>query len=81
MNCWREPTDIDGFDGVIVMEVNVGWVTFSCVVPVTDPDVALIVVEPTETPDASPVADTVATEVNDEAQVTVLVKSLLLPSL
>src|SRR5262245_15474196 len=54
--------------------------TVSVVLPLTDPEVAEIVVVPPATPVASPDALTVATDGVDEAQVTCAVRSCVVPS-
>jgi hypothetical protein len=62
------------------MEVRtVGW-TVSVVLPVTEPDVAEIVVEPRASAVASPPASIDATVASDEDQVTVAVMSFVLLS-
>jgi hypothetical protein len=50
-------------------------------VSVKDPKVAVTVVEPAATVATNPLLSTVATEVDEELQVTPLDKSALLPSL
>lgn len=62
------------------MEVRtVGWIV-SVVLPVTEPDVAEIVVEPRASAVASPPASIDATVASDEDQVTVAVMSFVLLS-
>jgi hypothetical protein len=58
---------------------TVGW-TVSVVLPVTDPDVAKIVVEPRASAVASPLPSIDATVASDEDQVTVAVMSFVLLS-
>lgn len=69
----------EGLAGVTAIEVSV-TATASVVVPLTAPDVAVIVVLPAATPVASPVLLIVATAVTDELHVA-FVKACLLPSL
>lgn len=59
---------------------GVAGVTVSVVEPTIAPDVAVMVVVPTPTAVASPAALIVAAEEEDEAQIAVLVKSCVLPS-
>lgn len=68
-------------DGVIAIEAKVGWVTVNTVEPLTDPEDAIIVVVPTAIALASPEAEIVAVAADDEPQVALLLKSLVLPSL
>ena len=49
--------------------------------PFTEPEVAVMVVEPSATAVTSPGAETVATAGAEELQLAVLVKSFVLPSL
>jgi hypothetical protein len=67
------------FAGVTAIDTSVAAVTVSEAVPLTDPDVAVIVVVPALTPAASPPELMLATEVDDELQVTD-VNSCVLPS-
>ncbi len=46
VNCWVNPFATDGLAGVTAMEDNTGAVTVSVVAPLTEPDVAVIVLEP-----------------------------------
>ena len=55
-------------------------VTLSVVVPLTDPEVAAIVLTPAATPVASPVAVMVATLLAEEDQVAADPRALVLPS-
>lgn len=64
-----------------MIEVSEAEATFTSVDPLTGPDVAVTVVDPTATPFTSPVEDTVAKLGADELHVAVLVRSLVLPSL
>ncbi len=81
MYCWVLPFTIEAFVGVTAIDTNVGGVTVSPVVPVTDPEVAWIVVLPVFTPVAKPVPLIVATVVLLELHVTTLVRFCVLPSL
>lgn len=74
MNCCVKPAATEGLAGVTAMEVRVGTFTVSTVVPVTLPNLALIVVVPPPTGVANPAAEIVATVVVCEAQITWLVK-------
>ena len=66
--------------GVTASESRAGAATVKEVLPVTPADEALMVAVPRFAALASPDALTVATEVSDEAHVTVVVRSLELPS-
>lgn len=57
------------FAGVTDTETRVAAVTVSDAVPLTEPEVALIVVVPAPVVRANPVESTVTTEVADEDQV------------
>lgn len=78
-NCLVVPTAMLEFAGVTAIETSVAAVTVSEAVPLTDPDVAVIVVEPAATPVALPLTSIVAAEVADELHVTE-VSSWKLPS-
>ncbi len=80
VNCWVSPLAIDGFAGVTAMDTRVAAVTVSVVVPLTLPDVALMVEVPVATAVASPPAVMVATLVVAELHVAVLVRSCWLES-
>jgi hypothetical protein len=80
VNCWVVPFGIDWLIGVTVTETSAAGVTLREVVPLTDPDVAIIVADPTAAPLARPVAFTVATPVLEDVQLTEDVRSLVLPS-
>lgn len=56
--------------GVTAMDTNVAPDTVSDAVPLTDPDVAVMVAVPVPTPDTIPVASTLATEVGAALHVT-----------
>lgn len=74
MNCWLRPSVKLGLGDVTVIWVTVAEVTVNCVLPVTDPSEALIVVVPADTPAAKPLVGAVvlivANEVLEDAQVT-----------
>ena len=67
--------------GVKEIEVRCAATTVRVDVSLFEPTVAVIVVEPAATVVTSPVLLTVATEVEDELQVTPVLKSELDPSL
>jgi len=62
------------------METSATDETDSVVLPLIDPEVAVIVADPTATPLASPVKLTVATAAAEETQAAELVRSCVLPS-
>jgi hypothetical protein len=70
-----------GFAGVTASEIKAGWPTINVAEAVIDPELAVIVDEPTPSPVASPPLTIVATDVEDEFQLTALVRSCVLPSL
>jgi len=75
VNCCVFPAATDGFAGVTAMDVSTAAVNVNEVVPMTAPDVALIVTGPPAfTPVAKPAALIVAMVVSDELQVTELVR-------
>jgi len=80
--CVLTPTPVlDGL-GSIEMDCSLAVVTVSVVLPDTDPDVAVIAVEPGATPVATPEAvSTFAIEGTLEFQVTMLLTSAVLVSL
>ena len=65
---------METFAGVTEIEVSVAGVTVSVVDPLIVPDLAVIVVLPWATAVASPLEFIVATEVDEEVQVAVLVR-------
>src|ERR1051326_5752290 len=81
LNCTAVPNAIVGSDGLIVMEIKWAGTTVRTVVSVTEPTVAVMVVEPAASVAASPVPSTPATDGSDELHVTPLLRSELLPSL
>jgi len=74
VNCWLRPSASVGFAGATVINVGVTEVTVNSVLPLTDPRVALMVVVPADTADASPMVGAVllivATDELEDAQVT-----------
>src|SRR6266568_873568 len=79
VNCFVVPTAMLEPAGVTTIETRVAAVAVSEAVPLTDPEVAVIVAVPVPTPAARPVTSTATTEFNDELQVTDG-KSCVLPS-
>ena len=71
VNCTVPPAPTLGFAGVTVMVCSVGAVTVSRVLPLTEPEVAVMVELPGATAVASPVPLIVAVAVVPELQVTV----------
>jgi hypothetical protein len=80
LNCSAVPSAMDWFAGLTEIETRCAGTTVTTVLSVNEPTVAVIVVEPAARVVASPVLSTVATVVEDEVQVTPLLKSLLVPS-
>jgi hypothetical protein len=84
VNCWGRPADseIDGFAGLMVMEVMVLLLTVSEAVPFTLPDVAVMVVVPRATAVARPELSMVAMLGAEDVQVTweLTLLTVLLPS-
>jgi len=71
VNCLVVPTAMLELDGLTAIETSVAAVTVSDAVPLTDPDVAVIVAVPVPTAARSPVAGlTLATALDDELHVT-----------
>ena len=81
VNCSVVPSAIDGLAGLTAIEVRCAATTVNTVLSVSDPTVAVIVVEPAARVVVNPDPSTVATEVEDELQVTPPLKSELEPSL
>lgn len=75
------PAAIEAVAGDTTMDVRFAATTVSVAVSVSEPTVAVIVVLPTPAVVASPVLSMVATDVDDEFQVTPLLRSWLDPSL
>jgi hypothetical protein len=78
-NCFVVPTAMLELAGVTAIDTSVALVTVSEAVPLTDPDVAVIVAVPALMPAASPPELMLATELDDELHVTE-VNSCVLPS-
>ena len=81
LNCCVVPTATAGFAGFTEIDVRCAATTVRSALSLTEPTVAVIVVAPAPIVVASPDPSTVATEVEDELQVTPLLKSELEPSL
>ena len=75
------PTAIVGLAGVTAIETSAALLTVSVVDPLTDPNVAVIVVFPNPVLVAKPVLLIVATPVFVELQLTDAVRNCVLPSL
>jgi hypothetical protein len=75
------PAATDTEAGVTAIDVNTAAVTVSVAEPLIVPDVAVIVADPCATLVASPPVFTVAIDVADELQVTVLVRVCCVPLL
>ena len=80
VNCCVRPLAIVGFAGVTAIDVTTAAVTVSVVVPLTLPEVAVIVVDPAASVVARPVVEIVATAMFDEVQVTEPVRFCVEPS-
>jgi len=80
LNCSVVPNAIEGFAGLTEIEIRCAATTVSTLLSLNDPTVAVIVVEPAARVAASPFPSTVATDVEDELQVTPLFRSELVPS-
>jgi hypothetical protein len=72
---------MEGFAGVTAIDDNTAAVTVRVVDPVTEPEVAWMVLLPFPTPLAKPVLLIVATEAFEELQVAELVRFCVEPSL
>ncbi len=70
VNCLVVPTAMLEPAGVTTIETRVAAVTVRDAVPLTEPEAAVIVTVPVPTPVASPLTSTVATEVEEELQLT-----------
>jgi hypothetical protein len=83
LNCTDVPTEAEEFAGVTARDFRTGAavVTVNVVEPVTEPEVAWIVLLPGPTPLAKPVLLIVPTEVLEEVQLTEFVRFWVLPSL
>jgi len=80
VSCWVLPTTLFAVAGAIAIESKVTVVTVRVVVSVTVPLVAVMVVVPAATAVTRPLLSTVATDGLDEAQVTCVDISRLVPS-
>ena len=84
MNCCVAPTARVGFCGLTLIDTSETGVTLSVVLPEIELDVAVIVVVPAATPVATPCVPVallmVAIHGDEELQVTMVVRSCLLPS-
>jgi hypothetical protein len=81
VNCWFVPDTVEGFAGVTAIETRAAAVTVRMVDPLTVPELAEMVVVPTLFAVARPPLEMVATPVDEELQVTVLVRFWVLPLL
>lgn len=79
-NCSVVPSGMPGIAGVTAIETNAAEVIVKVDVPAMVAAVAVIVVWPVDALAANPLVLTVATEVDEELQVTEVVKSSVLPS-
>ena len=70
VNCFVVPTPMLPLAGVTTIETSVAAVTVSEAVPLTDPEVAVMVAVPVPTPAASPFWSMLATDADEELQVT-----------
>jgi hypothetical protein len=75
------PRANEGLAGVTARETRTAGPTLSVADAVMEPELAMMVALPTPAPVASPLLAIVATAVEDELQITVLVRSCVLPSL
>ncbi len=75
------PSANEGLAGVTARETSTGCPTFSVAEAVIEPELAVMVALPTPVPVANPVLAMVAVLLDDELQLTVLVRSCVLPSL
>ena len=80
VNCSVYPLFSERIEGVTAMETSAARVTVNVAEPLIAAEVAVIVAVPTPLPVANPSAPIVATEVEDELQLTALVRSCVLPS-
>ncbi len=81
VNLWETPTGMLGLTGVTARESRVAEFTVRIALPEMLPEVAVMVVVPTETAVARPLLSIVATAGLDEVQVTCMVISLFVPLL
>ena len=80
VSCWVRPFATLAAGGLMDNEVRTGWRTVSKTAPRIAPDDAVIVAAPGAAPVTKPTEFTPAMEGSDDAQVTELVTSLVLPS-
>jgi len=80
VNCTDIPSGTDGLAGVTAIEFSTAAVTVSRADPLTEPKVAVIVVDPTDALEARPVLLMGATDPLEVVQVAVLVRSEVVPS-
>jgi hypothetical protein len=80
VNCCVSPSGTDGRAGVTAMDTSGEGVTVSPVEPETEPDTAVMVVDPGATAIACPEASIVATAVFEELQFALALRSWVLPS-
>ena len=80
VNCCVSPLATRRVAGVTAIDASTAAVTVSVVVPLTLPEVAVIVVEPVASAEARPVMQIVATATFDEVQATVPVRFWVVPS-
>ncbi len=80
VNCCFVPLAIDGAAGVTVIETSVAAFTLRTVDPDISPELAVIVALPPSAPVATPLASIVATQVSDEFQAAVAVRSCVVLS-
>jgi len=79
VNCWVDPTNMLGLEGVTATEDRVAEFTVRSVLPTMVPEVAVIVVVPPAMVLTNPLSLTSATDGSDELQVTCVVMSLIVP--
>jgi hypothetical protein len=70
VNCFVVPTAVAEFAGVTAIDIRVAAVTVSDALPLTVPDVAVMEVAPVPTLVANPLGFTVATDSDEEDQLT-----------
>lgn len=80
LNCSSVPIEIDGSAGLSEMDTRCAATTVNVLVSLSAPKVAVIVVEPAASVVAKPVPSMLATDGEEELQVTPLLRSALDPS-
>ncbi len=80
VNCTDIPSGTEELAGVMAIEFSAGALTVRSVDPLTDPEVAVIVVDPCDALEAKPEMLMGATVAGEEVQVAVAVKSAVVPS-